>query len=532
MSERHSVLIIGSGPAGISAAWPLLQEGLRVEMIDPGVVARGESALDDLDFTAWRRSDEQWRIFLGENPALLENASPKLRAPAFGYVFERFSKHLDIVAKGFAAHGSLAPGGLSAAWGSGVGAFTDAELEEYPISRADLAPSYDAVARRIGISGSNDDELSAWFGADYPLQSPNPLRPPFTALYDRHLARAANEARRGRNDFRLGRPRQAVLTEQLGDRHACDLRAMCIYGCARRAIYSAAFELESLQAHQNFVYTPGWFATRIVREERGFGVKTIKTNGTDTRLFRADRVILAAGTIASTKLALAFVDAYDVDVPLLTTPVLAFALLPNGMQLPVAQSGFALGLLAFMMRLGDITGKPEVFGGILPTAGLLPTELYGRLPLLRPWSRRLGAWLWPRLLIGTCFFPGRFSRNTLRLRVGGALAIDGGYSEDMQDARRNCVRCLRREFADLGAKLLPGSAGLSRPGEEMHYGGTLPMRASPGPCETDDEGRLHGVDGLHIVDGSVLTALPAKSHTLTIMANADRIARRIVAKYA
>ena len=64
----------------------------------------------------------------------------------------------------------------------------------------------------------------------------------------------------------------------------------------------------------------------------------------------------------------------------------------------------------------------------------------------------------------------------------------------------------------------------------MHYAGTLPMRERPGLYETDREGRIGGVDGIHIVDGTVLTALPAKSHTLTIMANADRIARLIAAK--
>jgi choline dehydrogenase-like flavoprotein len=30
--------------------------------------------------------------------------------------------------------------------------------------------------------------------------------------------------------------------------------------------------------------------------------------------------------------------------------------------------------------------------------------------------------------------------------------------------------------------------------------------------------------GVHVVDGAVLPVLPAKAHTLTIMANADRIA--------
>ena len=370
------VLIIGSGPAGVSAAWPLLEAGLRVHMIDPGAARSDETALDDRDFEAWRRSDSQWQIFLGENAKLLENASPKLRAPEFAHVFEGFRQRLRIQAAGFAAHGSLAPGGLSGAWGSGVGAFTDEELAEYPITREDLAPSYDAVARRIGISGSRDDELSAWFGADYPLQPPNPLTPPFDSIYGRHLARAAGRGKQGRDDFRLGRPQQAVLTRQLGKRDPCDRRAMCIYGCKPRAIYNASYDLESLQLHPHFTYSTGWFANRVVRYEDRLGVEATNTQTGSTQLFTGSRVVLAAGTIASTKLALEFVGAFDVNVPLLTTPVLAFALLPRDLAAHRRPNGYALGLLAFALRLCAIPGEPEVFGGILPTTGLLPTELY------------------------------------------------------------------------------------------------------------------------------------------------------------
>ncbi len=36
--------------------------------------------------------------------------------------------------------------------------------------------------------------------------------------------------------------------------------------------------------------------------------------------------------------------------------------------------------------------------------------------------------------------------------------------------------------------------------------------------------------GLFVADGSVLNRLPAKSHTLTIMANAERIGRAVAAR--
>jgi len=531
-ADGPTVLIIGSGPAGVSAAWPLLEAGLRVHLIDPGVTRVGPSALDHRDYTERRKTDpEQWRLFLGSDAAILENASPKLRAPEFSHVFRGFRDHYHIVADDFSAHGSLAPGGLSNAWGAGVGTFTEHELEEYPVTRAELIPSYQAVAARIGVSGASDDDLAGWFGTEYPLQQPHPVQPQIEPLYVRHNRRVAGLGSAAVRNFRLGRPQHAVLTENLGDRLACDLRGLCMYGCERRAIYNAADDVRLLCADPRFTYSTGWFVTRIAAEGSAFVLQATGLHDGAKRQFFGDRVIVAAGTLGSTRLALDFLGAYDVDVPLLTTPVMAFALLlrENLMAVPV-EGGFSLGQLAFTLKLAGIDGGPDVFGSVFPTTGMLPTELYGRLPLLRPFARSFAAWLWPRLLVSACFFPGTYSNNSMRLQSNGETFIRGGYAGSLRAAVKQATRQLRTEFAQLGATLLPGTTKMSRPGEEMHYAGTLPMRERPGPYETDREGRIGGVDGIHVVDGTVLTALPAKSHTLTIMANADRIARLVAAK--
>jgi choline dehydrogenase-like flavoprotein len=50
------------------------------------------------------------------------------------------------------------------------------------------------------------------------------------------------------------------------------------------------------------------------------------------------------------------------------------------------------------------------------------------------------------------------------------------------------------------------------------------MRTTPGALETDTWGRLPGLDRVHLVDSSVFPSVPGTSITLTIMANAHRIA--------
>ena len=94
---------------------------------------------------------------------------------------------------------------------------------------------------------------------------------------------------------------------------------------------------------------------------------------------------------------------------------------------------------------------------------------------------------------------------------------------------REANRKLQKAYGVLGAMLLPGSFTIGKPGGDIHYAGTLPMREKPVLGETSSLGEVKGLEGVYIVDGACLSALPAKSHTLTIMANADRIGR-ILAK--
>jgi choline dehydrogenase-like flavoprotein len=56
------------------------------------------------------------------------------------------------------------------------------------------------------------------------------------------------------------------------------------------------------------------------------------------------------------------------------------------------------------------------------------------------------------------------------------------------------------------------------------------MKACPEPGQTDAFGEVAGMPGVFAVDGASLPSLPAKSHTLTIMANADRIASHVATR--
>lgn len=103
--------------------------------------------------------------------------------------------------------------------------------------------------------------------------------------------------------------------------------------------------------------------------------------------------------------------------------------------------------------------------------------------------------------------------------------------DETQGLLKKGVHILSKSYRSMGAVLLPGSFTAGRAGGDIHYAGTLPMRKTPKIGETGPIGEVMSLGGIYVVDGASLSILPEKPHTLTIMANADRIAHKIVDEF-
>ena len=214
MIHDFDVIIVGSGPAGVSVAFPLVEAGLLVLMVDggkqPGVLPPEE------DFLSARINDaEQWKWMIGENFHALkmrDAVSPKLRVPAHAYAFDGFGCGNKIEGKNFITVGSLATGGLSNTWGCGVARFSAGEIASFPFAASELDVSYAKVSKRIGISGRVDDDLSGYFGLDEYSQPPIPMDELHNRLSQQYSVRREKLNSQG---FKLGRSRVAALSEDM-----------------------------------------------------------------------------------------------------------------------------------------------------------------------------------------------------------------------------------------------------------------------------------------------------------------------------
>jgi choline dehydrogenase-like flavoprotein len=505
------IVIIGSGPAGVSAAFPLVETGLRVLMID----GAGREA------AGTRTAGEPWRKRLGDGLEALvpeDGLSPKLRTPAGRRIVGDFQRRASIEGDGFIAVGALARGGLSRLWGAFVCEFDADDLTGWPIALDDLRSSYRAVTERIGVSGSATDELSTFYGSSGALQPSLPPGPTAARLLACHDDRDAP-------DFALGLARSAILTADRAGRKACNLGKDCLWGCERGAVYDARFDLAALRRRAEFRLADQALAVRLTRCADGWEVST-----QDGRRFSAPRIVMAAGALGTAPLVLPLLPDPSAELRLLSSPVMAMPLvMPARIGRSAPDRGYSLAQLGYRLRYGR-REHDYVTGSVYELSYLPMPSFAGRLPLGRRAGMEVMSALAPALMVATAFFPGDCSDNRLAWQRQGnrsTVVVRGGFDAGLADKRGRVAQRLRRIWRRRGAWTLPGTT-LAAPGTDVHYAGPFGMGLQR-PHGTTRHGELHAAPGIHIVGAAAFPSLPSKHPTLTIMANADRIGRHLAA---
>lgn len=527
MTPDFDVIIVGSGPAGVSAAFPLVDAGLRVLMVDGG--KRPDVQPPEADFLSSRINDTaQWKWMVGEDFYALKKCdavSPKLRVPSHAYAFEEFEARNHIAGKNFITVGSLATGGLSNVWGCGVARLSAREMADFPFPASELDASYAKVSQRIGISGRVDDDMSDYFGLDEYSQPPIPMDALHTHLSQHYLNHRKKLHAQG---FRLGRSRVAVLSEDTADRQACNLSGNCLWGCWQHSLYSAAYDLQALRKHGNFSEFSGFVVDGLTHCNGYWTVEGQTTSGGKRRSITASKIVLAAGTLATTRIVLKTLN-HRHPVPLLSCPTAAFLLWLPRLLGTQRMPGFGLGQLSFSL---DLQNNITAFGSTFATTGIPLSEFVRHVPLRRRYGIDLLRELLSSCVIGNLFLPGHLTAAEAELQSDASLNVTGKYCNTVVPLMDEAARKLRKAYWSLGAVLLPDSFTIGSPGGDIHYAGTLPMRVSPTLGETSQCGEVNGLDGVFVVDGACLPTLSEKSHTLTIMANADRIGRQLAALHS
>ena len=116
----------------------------------------------------------------------------------------------------------------------------------------------------------------------------------------------------------------------------------------------------------------------------------------------------------------------------------------------------------------------------------------------------------------------------LRRRADGRDVLAGHYALSSDETRRYRGTLRRVLRTLLRLRCLPLCVIATGAGSSIHYAGTLPMSDDRGlPLRTAPSGKLNQTRRVFLADSAPWTFLPAKGPTLTLMANARRVADEI-----
>lgn len=529
-----TVTVVGSGASGVHFALTVLRKGGTVRMLDVGRQGRApvlpDAGLDDLK----RELDDPAAYFLGPRfeGALLPGVTDEYYGtpPSKDFVFEP-ADGFNHSSSGFSPLFSFAQGGLAEAWTGGCYPLNEGEVADFPFSYRDLAPQYDEVARRIGVSGERDD-LARFMPVHDHLLPPLRLDQHSQALMQSY---ARVRERLNRSGAFVGRTRVATLTQPMGSRQACDYRGRCLWGCPLGSLYTPSQTLLECQSYPGFEYISG-LAVSHLRLGPGHRVRSIVGNVLATgaeQEFPADRVALAAGALLSTRIFLmtmlreagqrvrlrGLMDNRQVLMPFVNLGMLGRQFSPESYQYHLLGIGLESPAPRDYVHAQITTLKTAL---VHPLIQRLPLNLAASTYLFRAVHAALG-------LVNVNFRDTRREGNYVELSERPQPRLLLHYSPGADEPARiaDAVGRIKRTLRSLRCVVPPGMAHLRPMGASVHYAGTLPMSHTAAPFTTTPHGESRELANVFVVDGATFPFLPAKNITFTLMANAVRVAEAV-----
>ena len=532
---EYDVVVVGSGAGGGTAAAALAEAGLRVCMLEKGPHLTEADFIHD-ELAMCRR----W--YLSPNP------------------FEE----PNLVAVNGGAAGPTSNGWIASCVGGGTvqmsgffyrlhpddfalrtkfGAPAHSTLADWPITYADLAPFYDEIEKRIGVAG--DASKLPWQQPAFPI---GPIaQHPIAPLLDAAVKKA------GRTAFQTPR---AILSGAYEGRAACHYCGFCAsYGCEVGAKSSTLASLIPIGVKTGKLeIVPHAMALRIETNAEGRASAVVWTDGKAEHRATGRAIVVAAGAVQTARLLLAseranqsgqlgkhlMFSASSRASGVFALPHQSFA--AKGRDFPFVDrtsTDFYLtkdkrfahrkgGVILFLMPhvnpifqaelaadRGD--GKPPLWGAEL-TKKLRETFVRTRRVEVETFAE---------------FFPHAGSHVALDDKIKDKF---GQRVARLTTALHPASKLASELLTSEGEKVLAAAgATIERaPRDPDVYwflqAGTARMvkKASDGVIGAD--GQAFDVPNLYVADGAALPTAGGAPFTLTIMANALRIARGIAAR--
>ncbi|MBI5497323.1 MAG: GMC family oxidoreductase [Deltaproteobacteria bacterium] len=477
LALEADVVVVGSGAGGAAAAWEMARRGMAVVVLEDGpFVARGEFTGHALDMTRLMYRDDGVTIALGKPGILLP--------------IGRVAGGTTTINSGTCFR---TPPEVLAAWrySRGLNGLTDAVL----------APHFDQVERVLGVEPTPDHLLGRCG----------------------HIV-ARGASRMGLRPFPL--PRNAP---------GCEGSGVCCFGCPTRAKRSANESWLPMAMERGARLLCNVAAQRIVWDGKRAAGVVGRVHGGGTVTVKAPRVVVAAGTLHTPALLRAsgvrspalgrFMTIHPATkcLALMDEPVRGWEGVPQGLGVD------ADGLDGIKFEGAFV--PPSVGAVAIPLVGEEHVEVMEQYDRLATYGFMVkdqpNGWLAFRGLDTVPFYtPGE--HELVRLRRGVSMLVEiflaagartvltpiAGFPRVANQAE---LADLRRYEFDVGEVELSA----------FHPLGTARMAEDPEQGVCDENGAVHGRQGVYIADGAAVPSSLGVNPQVTIMALALRLGARL-----
>ena len=530
------ITIVGSGPSAVHFALSVLKKGHQVVMVDVGE-SRPDPVSPEQSFNQLKMGlRDPAEYFLGRSfEAVTYPGTPGEYygfPPNKRYVFLP-PPNYHVEADGFSPLASFAQGGLAEAWTGGVYPFNEHEFRDFPIEYSQMQSCYSEVAKRIGISGLQDD-LSAFMPMHDHILSPLNLDEHSEDLLQKYERKKSFF--RGRLNCVMGRGRLAAISQPGLQRHACSYRGRCLWGCPQDSLYTPSLTLEECKRYESFRYAPGRYAShfRIDQHGRASHLLVDRLDCAGREEWALDKLVLGAGTLSTSRIVLESVRQRDGTILTLTGLMDNQQVLVPFVNLDFLGRAYSDERYQYhQIAFGLINDDPCDYVHCLLTT--LKSALVHPLIHRTPADMRFAIFLFRHLraalgLVNVNLSDDRRSTNYVTLQNGdmktdATLTIHYEPGGAHVNKVRQALRRVKSVLWQLNCVVPPGQVHVRPMGAGVHYAGTLPMCRERRPMAVSPNGQSYDFRNVYIVDGSTFPALPAKNITFTLMSNAVRIAQ-------
>jgi len=510
-TQHFDVLVIGSGFGGSVSALRLTEKGYRVGVLEAG----RRFADDELPKTSWRVRDFLW-------------------APNFGCMgIQRIHLLKDVLVLAGAGVGGGSLNYANTLYTPGPEFFRDPQWRDITDWEDELAPYYDQASRMLGV-------------ADNPTMTP----------CDEVMKAVAEDMGVG-HTFRLtpvgvffgDGPGVVSADPYFGgvgpDRTGCTECGECMSGCRHNAKNTLVKNYLALAEHGGAQVIPMTTVTAVVeRKAGGYVVQATRTGTSKRTLFTADQVILAAGTYGTQRLLHRMRESGRLTR---LSPALGRKTRTNseailGAVTDVTAHDFTEGVaITSSFHPDSVTHvEPCRYGKGSNVMGLLQSVLTTPRPGVERWKVTLGEVARRPGEVLKLLNVRRWSeRSVIALvmqTVDNSLTVEGTRSRlgrwhltTRQDdsapsptylpVAHEVVRRIAGRIDGIAAGSLFENADMA---VTAHFVGGCAIGADPDHGVIDAYHRVYGYQGMHIVDGSAITANLGVNPSLTITAQAER----------